>query len=728
MGDINNSEPMAERISRLDLDYAYTTCRLAKPRETLTSEEAKATIDRLYESGVPFFTKELIQDMWDQTKRDLSQGDTILTKDITGAIVEYEVDTGKVQPWVLDDDTELEYVCKELVLDYQCRASLRNDLDRREYDLSHWEPCSVNVMHQTHEWDSKLEKIVPRRGPLDREFVAKMFHDKTQEWKESPACENLKTVLLSSAKDHEINKIVAFALGTMSNQRFNEDGSLYTRAGWSSALQHALLVTVIEWLKERDQKEKVLCYSQDPAYSEVDKKILDEEGIEVIDDPRGWLEVDDHSVILSIAPNVPVKEIITDIARPAVIIWGRVEFCDGLGQGYTDPDSPRVRAMLEGYELHEFGPDEDIFCDIVVYIRKSDIHPPHIERRKTLVGTFISGHAPFVQPILVPTPPPMASERAIDREERLGLRAIRDFLKARNSYDVLPLSFRLIIFDTSLSVKESLNILIQNGIVSAPLWDSKASKFAGLLTTSDYINVIQYYFQNPAALDQIDQFRLDSLRDVEKALGVAPPETVSIDPERPLYDACRRMLESRARRIPLVTSDSQTDRPHVLSVITQYRILKFVAVNVPDTQQLRRPLGELLLGSYDNVATASMDTPVIDVIHILVERSISSVPIVNSEGVVYNVFESVDVITLIKGGFYDDLSLTVGEALKKRSPGFPGIYTCSLNDGLDTIFDTIRKSRVHRLVVVDEHFKLKGVLTLSDILHYILLEGENEEA
>lgn len=50
------------------------------------------------------------------------------------------------------------------------------------------------------------------------------------------------------------------------------------------------------------------------------------------------------------------------------------------------------------------------------------------------------------------------------------------------------------------------------GIVSAPLWDSKTSTFAGLLTTSDYINVIQYYFQNPAALGEIDQFRLDSLR------------------------------------------------------------------------------------------------------------------------------------------------------------------------------------------------------------------------
>ncbi len=38
------------------------------------------------------------------------------------------------------------------------------------------------------------------------------------------------------------------------------------------------------------------------------------------------------------------------------------------------------------------------------------------------------------------------------------------------------------------------------------------------------------------------------------------------------------------------------------------------------------------------------------------------------KGIVYNVFEAVDVITLIKGGVYDDLNLSVGDALKKRSP------------------------------------------------------------
>lgn len=58
---------------------------------------------------------------------------------------------------------------------------------------------------------------------------------------------------------------------------------------------------------------------------------------------------------------------------------------------------------------------------------------------------------------------------------------------------------------------------------------------------------------------------------------------------------------------------------------------------------------------------------------------------------------------------------------------FAGIYTCSMIDRLDTLFDTIRKSRVHRFIVIDESSKLKGVLTLGDILEYVLLEGEGEE-
>lgn len=62
------------------------------------------------------------------------------------------------------------------------------------------------------------------------------------------------------------------------------------------------------------------------------------------------------------------------------------------------------------------------------------------------------------------------------------------------------------------------------------------------------------------------------------------------------------------------------------------------------TKVLRQPLSELKIGTYDNVATASMSTPVIQVINMFVEQNISAVPIVDSNGVVLNVYETIDVM------------------------------------------------------------------------------------
>ena len=102
----------------------------------------------------------------------------------------------------------------------------------------------------------------------------------------------------------------------------------------------------------------------------------------------------------------------------------------------------------------------------------------------------------------------------------------------------------------------------------------------------------------------------------------------------PLFDACRRMLRSRARRIPLIDIDDETKQEMVVSVLTQFRILKFIAFNVRETRMLRKPLRELgIVTEKKDMATASMDTPVMNVIHMLVQNDISSVPIVDSKGI-----------------------------------------------------------------------------------------------
>ncbi|KAI6089557.1 CBS-domain-containing protein [Hypoxylon rubiginosum] len=348
-----------------------------------------------------------------------------------------------------------------------------------------------------------------------------------------------------------------------------------------------------------------------------------------------------------------------------------------------------------------------------------------------------AGHElPFVQPssylrpkirsrtVATPTTP----MTPIDEEQLQGLKGLRNFLRVRTSYDVLPLSFRLIVLDNDLLIRKSLDILIQNGIVSAPLWDSHQSRFAGLLTATDYINLIQYYCQFPEHIDDVDKFRLSSLRDIEKAIGVLPLETVSVHPTKPLYEACSRMLKSRARRIPLVDIDHETERETVVSVITQYRILKFIAVNTEQhTALLKQTVREIGLGTYKNLATAKMMDSVLEVINLMVVHNISAVPIVDKNNVVLNVFEAVDVIPCIKGGVYEELKSTVGDALSRRPDDFQGIYTCQEDDRLDTIFTTLRQSRVHRLVVIDDNWHLKGMISLSDILKYVLFTGVSSD-
>ncbi|KAJ2895871.1 hypothetical protein MKZ38_006061 [Zalerion maritima] len=279
----------------------------------------------------------------------------------------------------------------------------------------------------------------------------------------------------------------------------------------------------------------------------------------------------------------------------------------------------------------------------------------------------------------------------------------------------LKLVKKLKMFDNDLLIKKCIGVLVQNGIVSAPLWDSNRNKFAGLLTSNDFLNVIQYYCQFPDKLKEVDQFRLGSMRGMSISLVTSFPSP--------------SIAHSWASaRIPLVDTDDETSREWVVCVLTQYRILKFIAVNNEShTSKLRKSVREIGLGTYNHLATARMTNNVLDVVHLMVKYSISAVPIVDKENRVLNVFEAVDVIPCIKGGKYDELSKSVGEALTKRNDDFAGVYSCNPDDRLDSIFDTIRKSRVHRLVVMDDNNKLKGVISLSDILKYLLLTGENED-
>ena len=98
--------------------------------------------------------------------------------------------------------------------------------------------------------------------------------------------------------------------------------------------------------------------------------------------------------------------------------------------------------------------------------------------------------------------------------EALG--KIRAFLKSRSTYDVFPLSYRLVVLDAKLPVKQALNVMHTAGLVSCPVYDQKKWRFSGMLTLLDIIHLIQWYYLKSETFEtaaaDVETFRIESIR------------------------------------------------------------------------------------------------------------------------------------------------------------------------------------------------------------------------
>ena len=70
---------------------------------------------------------------------------------------------------------------------------------------------------------------------------------------------------------------------------------------------------------------------------------------------------------------------------------------------------------------------------------------------------------------------------------------------------------------------------------------------------------------------------------------------------------------------------------------------------------------------------------------------------------------------------YNNLDVTLKEANEHRNEWFEGVHTCKRDDSLFAVMETIVKAEVHRLVIIDGEEKVCGVVSLSDILSFLVL-------
>lgn len=295
------------------------------------------------------------------------------------------------------------------------------------------------------------------------------------------------------------------------------------------------------------------------------------------------------------------------------------------------------------------------------------------------------------------------------------------FMKSHRCYDLVPTSSKLVVFDTSLQVKKAFFALVSNGVRAAPLWDSKTQGFVGMLTITDFINILHQYYKSPLVqIYELEEHKIETWREVYLQDSFKP--LVSISPNASLYDAVSSLIKNKIHRLPVI--DPLTG--NTLYILTHKRILKFLKLfisEMPKPDFMSKTLEELNIGTYHNIAVVNKNTPIYVALGIFVEKRVSALPVVDESGRVGDIYSKFDVINLAAEKTYNNLDITVTKALLHRSQYFEGVLKCYKHETLETIINRLVEAEVHRLVVVDDNDVVNGIVSLSDILQALVLTG-----
>ena len=119
-----------------------------------------------------------------------------------------------------------------------------------------------------------------------------------------------------------ITKIVGIGLGALTDPEQSENPLQDIRA----LVQHAAIRAIADTLKKQNGGREVECYAQDPENDQdVTVQFLRTIGITPLNDPKAFLEIDENTFVVSVCPNIPVRQIVSDIARPMVMLWDIVK-------------------------------------------------------------------------------------------------------------------------------------------------------------------------------------------------------------------------------------------------------------------------------------------------------------------------------------------------------------------------------------------------------------------
>ena len=285
---------------------------------------------------------------------------------------------------------------------------------------------------------------------------------------------------------------------------------------------------------------------------------------------------------------------------------------------------------------------------------------------------------------------------------------------------------------------------------AAPLWDPKQCQFVGILTVTDFIDVLRYYRQTGADVSTLATRSIADILTDEGILSTVLKKSIprryasvkasgenrdgvdqhssflAVDADATLDRACHLLHDQCLDFLPVMLPADM----RVLATITYTCILEFLVSNFREQRRLfDDTIYDLGIGTYgEEMVVAYPRQTLHEVLHTLHLHGLSAVPVVDEQTKkIQGVYSRSDITFLTKASDAEDavsnlnLTLDVLMAQQRTDVTTPdALHTCSTRHTLQSVFEYFAQWKFNRLIVVDEEERVVGVVSARDLVAYFL--------
>jgi len=281
------------------------------------------------------------------------------------------------------------------------------------------------------------------------------------------------------------------------------------------------------------------------------------------------------------------------------------------------------------------------------------------------------------------------------------------------------------------TISKGFKVLIDNNILSVPVYDRNEKKFCSFFSMLDIIQEVLEVTNNftlpdgdissvLTILQEKQLFKKSKVGDIANVSKRDP--FIIVNSEMKLDEVARVMVRNNIRRVPVLDS-----RGELCNVITNSRLIECVSHLFGMDHELslmgQKTMKQLNIINYDVVSVRS-DKGAHDAFRMIAEMGVSGVGIVDKDNKLIGSINDSD-LKLInsQGQFFSLLYLPITQylqALEQLQIKSKNILTFKETDLFKDVLENIATSKSHRVFLVDDDYKLKGVVSLQDILEKIV--------